>query len=87
MKYRRYITRRKLTGQLGIAAGLATLNPVLAIAKAIEPTPAQVEGPFYPVVEQADKDLDLTRVKGHTQTATGEIILVRGHVCAHGAGF
>ncbi|MCZ6617994.1 MAG: protocatechuate 3,4-dioxygenase [Gammaproteobacteria bacterium] len=80
MKYRRCITRRELTGRLGIAAGLATLNPVLAIAKAIEPTPVQVEGPFYPVAEQADKDLDLTRIKGHTQTATGEIILVRGQV-------
>ena len=80
MKNRSGISRRNLTRQLGIAAGIVTLNPVIAIAKAIEPTPAQQEGPFYPVVEQADKDLDLTRIKGHSQTASGEMILVRGRV-------
>lgn len=80
MNIRRGLTRRDLTRQLSIAAGVATLSPALAIAKAIEPTPAQVEGPFYPVVEQADKDLDLTLIEGHSETATGEVILVRGQV-------
>ena len=80
MKNRRGLSRRDLTRHLGIAAGIATLSPGFAIAKAIEATPAQVEGPFYPVIEQADKDLDLTRIKGHSETAAGEIILVRGRV-------
>lgn len=80
MDNRRGISRRNLTRQLAMTAGVATLSPVLAIAKAIEPTPGQVEGPFYPVVDQADKDLDLTLIKGHSERATGEIILVRGRV-------
>ncbi len=80
MIYRQGISRRDLTRHLGIAAGIATLSPGVAIAKALESTPTQQEGPFYPVVEQADKDLDLTKIKGHSQTASGEMILVRGRV-------
>lgn len=44
------------------------------------PTPEQVEGPFHPIEEQADTDLDLTLIEGNSKTAEGEIILVRGQV-------
>ena len=43
-------------------------------------TPAQTEGPFYPVAEQADKDADLTKVEGRTESASGEVVLVEGRV-------
>ncbi|HEY5601720.1 MAG TPA: protocatechuate 3,4-dioxygenase [Gammaproteobacteria bacterium] len=43
-------------------------------------TPQQTEGPFYPVHQQADKDVDLTLIQGHTQRAEGDIIHVRGKV-------
>jgi protocatechuate 3,4-dioxygenase beta subunit len=71
-------TRRDVTRQFGIAAGVALLAPELAVAATA--TPEQVEGPFHPVDEQADTDIDLTLIKGHAKSATGEIILVRGRV-------
>jgi len=80
MKRQHGISRRKLTRYLGIASGFALLRSSFAIGKTLQPTPHQTEGPFYPVVEQMDKDLDLTRIKGHSQSATGETILVRGQV-------
>ena len=43
-------------------------------------TPAQTEGPFYPIVDQEDKDWDLTRVKGRSQPAKGEVVFVKGMV-------
>ena len=43
-------------------------------------TPAQTEGPFYPVVDQADKDADLTTVQGRENVADGEVISVQGRV-------
>ena len=43
-------------------------------------TPRQTEGPFYPIHEQADKDVDLTRIEGRSQTAKGEVIRVQGRV-------
>lgn len=43
-------------------------------------TPAQTEGPFYPVVDQADKDADLTTVRGRENVAAGEVISVQGRI-------
>lgn len=43
-------------------------------------TPAQTQGPFYPKHEQADTDLDLTHIKGHSEHAKGDIIYVSGQV-------
>ena len=39
-----------------------------------------MEGPFYPVNEAPDDDMDLTRIAGHTESAQGEVILVRGRI-------
>lgn len=41
-------------------------------------TPQQPEGPFYPVVDQVDKDADLIQVEGATKIAKGEIVIVQG---------
>jgi len=78
MREKNSLTRREATKKLAIAAGLALT--AASPARAAVPTPEQVEGPFYPVVPQADKDLDLTRIEGHTKVATGEVILVQGQV-------
>jgi len=43
-------------------------------------TPKQVEGPFYPVVDQVDKDGDLVYIKGSSTQALGEIVIVEGIV-------
>lgn len=49
-------------------------------ALANEPTPTEMEGPYYPITPQDDKDADLTQIKGKTGIAKGEIIEVFGKV-------
>ncbi len=78
MKKNKTVSRRDVSKQIAIAAGVSLLGP--GIAKALVPTPEQVEGPFHPVEEQADTDLDLTLIEGNSKTAEGETILVRGQV-------
>jgi len=72
------VSRRELTKQIGIVAGISLLST--SIARAASITPEQTEGPFYPIDKQFDKDMDLTLIKGHTEKAKGETILVRGRV-------
>lgn len=43
-------------------------------------TPSEIEGPFYPANQQADKDFDLTQIEGHENSALGKPILIEGHV-------
>ena len=84
MTGRRYLSRRRLTKQMGLVAGVSLLPPVVAGASIA--TPEQVEGPFYPVHRQHDLDTDLTHVTGRTQRAEGEVTLVRGRVLASSGG-
>jgi len=51
-----------------------------SMAKAAIPTPEQVEGPFHPIIEQDDKDFDLTMVEGSSEAAIGDPVLIRGRV-------
>lgn len=69
--------------------GLVTAGGLLAFTKAsaqLAPlcqdslTPAQTKGPFYPVVDQIDKDADLVKVIGRSQIATGKIVIIQGQV-------
>lgn len=78
MKNHKTISRRDLSKQIGVVAGISLLGP--GIAKAMLATPSQVEGPFHPIEEQADVDVDLTLIEGHSKAAQGEVILVRGQV-------
>ena len=41
-------------------------------------TPQQPEGPFYPVIDQIDKDADLIQIDGAKKIALGEIVIVQG---------
>lgn len=82
--------RNKLSRRNMLKLGMAgTVAGVLDVSQArehnnggsgIKVTPSEVEGPFYPVVEQQDKDADLTRVTGQSGTATGPQIIIRGFV-------
>ncbi len=78
MKNHRTISRRDLSKQIGVAAGISLLGS--GIAKAMLATPGQVKGPFHPIEEQADTDVDLTLIEGHSKAAEGQVILVRGQV-------
>ena len=76
MNDRTRLTRRQLVqGGLG-AVALVAGAPLLAA----EPTPSQTEGPFFPKKDQADKDLDMTRVEGRSEAALGEVIEISGQV-------
>lgn len=76
---RRDLTRRSLLTGVG-AAGMGLLVAQPGAGDELPPTPRQIEGPFYPVAEPPDKDLDLTRVEGHTQSARGVRVVLDGSV-------
>ncbi len=60
---------------------IVAFSGVMLAANILEAkTPAQPEGPFYPIIDQIDKDADLIRVEGKTQIAKGEIVIVSGRV-------
>ena len=47
---------------------------------ALEPTPRDAEGPFYPTRIPADADSDLAQVKGRPQPAQGVLLYLTGRV-------
>ena len=49
-------------------------------------TPAQQEGPYYPVEFLPDRDSDLTQVAGQAQVAEGELLLLSGRVLRASGG-
>jgi protocatechuate 3,4-dioxygenase beta subunit len=48
-------------------------------ASALDPTPPQTEGPYYPAKRPADTDNDLTRI-GNGPQAKGEVLVLEGRV-------
>lgn len=68
--------RTALQSALG-ALALGGAAPLLARASA---TPAQIEGPFFPIRAQSDTDTDLTHVEGRDGRAQGERVDVHGQV-------
>ncbi len=83
------IDRRRFLGALGLAGASAACagaggTPEPDPERA--PTPPEIEGPFYPVQAQKDRDFDLTRVEGLDGVARGEQVWVGGRVIdQHGA--
>jgi protocatechuate 3,4-dioxygenase beta subunit len=73
------LRRRSFIGY-GIAGITAMLSPFARATELFHPTPAETEGPFYPVRAQKDRDFDLTRVEGQTGSAQGTVIFVEGRV-------
>jgi protocatechuate 3,4-dioxygenase beta subunit len=83
-RYERVATRRELL-RLGVAASVvAVWNPCgLLWGWPQEPllaTPSTTPGPFYPVLKSADRDGDLTQVRGKRVHAQGQMIQVIGRV-------
>ena len=66
---------------------IATLVPLFCLAgqiafaeELLQQTPADYEGPFYPVTKQEDIDNDLVHIKGQTGIARGDILNLSGIV-------
>ncbi|OQW41292.1 MAG: protocatechuate 3,4-dioxygenase [Proteobacteria bacterium SG_bin4] len=75
-------SRRKLL-QLSLmssVAGILGVGSRFAKALALMPTPSETEGPFYPVINQKDKDADLTHIEGYPDRAIGQYIVISGRV-------
>lgn len=70
----------KLTRRASMQTALGALLLGGTSSWAATVTPAQTAGPFFPKLDQADKDLDMTIVEGHTQRALGEAVDVHGQV-------
>jgi len=70
-KNRRNFLKKSLIG------GSVVISP--AVISAVV-TPPEIEGPFYPITAQKDKDFDLTQIKGHDHAALGEVVTIRGRV-------
>ncbi len=75
------ISRRNVIrfGLVGTVLGMAGVTKSWG-QSLLAPTPAEVEGPFYPVADQADKDANMTRIAGRTGKAKGEAIIVAGTI-------
>ena len=81
------VSRRQLLKTTGLAGAAAAVLPLSsAIAADCALTPAQTLGPFYPVHQQPDTDVDLTRVRGRAGIAAGQIILISGQVTETSCG-
>lgn len=74
--------RKLLSSTLAAGAGLALAGVAKAdeTLKACGLTPAQTEGPFYPISDQLDKNTDLTFVEGRRGRAVGEVVFLKGVV-------
>lgn len=69
---------RDISRRTFMVGSLGALLSGHAVAECL--TPSQTAGPFYPEPFPAESDVDLTRLAGHAQSATGEVIVVHGRV-------
>ena len=63
----------------GLTAALSSLTRA-ADSTVHLPTPTEIEGPFYPITPQKDKDFDLTLIEGQSGVAQGRMIFIEGQV-------
>ena len=73
------ISRRNLISKALIISG-SLITGAKAFSKVCGLTPEQTEGPFYPIQNQADKNNDLTILKGNLTRATGKVVILSGIV-------
>jgi len=74
------LNRRELNRRAALLAGAAAAAASPGSIAALTRTPSQTSGPFYPDPLPSETDVDLTLLEGHTERATGDVILVRGRV-------
>lgn len=72
-------TRRLVTAGISVTLAAPWLVPLARAADTRRPTPAQTEGPFYPVALPADTDFDLLE-NGPLRYAQGEPVWLIGAV-------
>ncbi|MFI5033970.1 MAG: intradiol ring-cleavage dioxygenase [Reyranellales bacterium] len=72
------MTMRTFSRRLLLATAVLPLHRAFAADLAV--TPAQTEGPFYPVAFPIDSDNDLVRVRGQATQAMGTILHLQGRV-------
>src|SRR5919204_5982932 len=72
--------RRVLAASIAGATALSFPGVTRAVAAALAPTPAQTEGPFYPLNYPADADNDLVHVAGRAEPAKGTVTRVAGRI-------
>jgi protocatechuate 3,4-dioxygenase beta subunit len=76
-----YPRRRVLAASIAGAAALSLPAVLRGFAAGVPaPTPAQTEGPFYPLNYPSDSDNDLVHVAGHADPANGTATRVTGHI-------
>jgi protocatechuate 3,4-dioxygenase, beta subunit len=69
-----------LKSRRGALAYLGASALAAACASAHDTTPAETEGPFFPVDTSIENDVDLTRLAGRNERAAGQVIEVRGRL-------
>ena len=76
------LPRRRTLARLQALLAVAAFTPLrwAGAQTALEPTPPDAEGPFYPRRIPAEADADLTRVAGRTKPAEGMPLAVSGRV-------
>src|SRR5258708_13746838 len=73
--------RGVLAASIAGAAVLSLPAALRGFAAAVSaPTPAQTEGPFYPLNYPSDSDNDLVHVTGHAEPAPRTVTRVPGHL-------
>ena len=74
------LTRRTWLAHAALGVGTLAAAARAGQQEGRIPTPRQTQGPFYPVQDQPDKDLDLTRLEGAAASAMGTVVLLDGAV-------
>ena len=74
--------RREFLTRITAASAAMIVSSTLqnqALARILS-TPAQTEGPFYPIRKSSDQDADLTMLDNNSKRADGDLLLVQGQV-------
>lgn len=75
------LSRRQVLGIALGAGGLAVSGRFgAAFAQALQRTPGEILGPFYPVIKRVEQGADLTVIPGKPGRAAGQVIYVMGRV-------
>lgn len=74
------ISRRRTLTILSASALVACAERIDIDQPAVTATPAETEGPFFPVDTNIERDADLTRLAGRSERALGTVIEMRGRL-------
>ncbi len=77
---RHIIHRRSLLTGIAAASVLPWHQLLMADGHLLPVTPADAEGPFYPVEIPSDSDNDLLRVMGRESVSSGQMAYLRGKI-------